>query len=507
MRHRLAKLGLAILVGGGGCSLIYNPSNLPKVADAKDFQDAPPPDTEIITDANPSAIAFDAMEPNYPASIDEGVGEMGSYPAIIELHGQEFTSMATVTFSPSTAVSIVEQKVSSDHNYIVLALAAPIDMVCDKGGSIQVAISVMQPDGMGGMAHADLDQSHFKVTCWSQLTGAPTGALDEKYSNIEIGTGLTFGASAGAQPGVILRSNSHITIGGDIVVSASMDQAGPGGSKGGAATANGSGPGAGKAGANNGLGSGASGGGGGFAMGGGAGASVGSVTGGAGGAMAGDPFIASYTNNHSSGGGGGGNGTAGSPGAGGGGGGSVELSATGDVTISGNVTANGGDGTTGTTGALGIKGGDGGAGSGGLIFLRSGATLTVGTLSVAPGMVAAGGTGSPGIIRVDTTSTTPPSGVQLGPMFVTPPKTVTSYPTIDVRSYGLDHDTTFEVIDKDNLVVDHGHTYTPQFGSTGAAQIMPVLRVGYNRLCALVKGNADYTVAEGTNCVEIGYAP
>jgi len=510
MRQHVAKLGLAFLVGGGGgCSLIYNPDHIKVVADAKEFMDAPPPDSQIIVDANPSAISFDSTESNYPVAIDEGVGNHGAYPAIVELHGDNFTSMATVTFNPASAVTIVEQKVSSDHKYIVLALSAAIDGTCAKGANIPVAISVMQPDGAGGTAHADLDNTHFHVTCWNELMAAPTGALDEKYSNIEIGAGLTFAASGTDQPGVILRSTSHVVIGGDIVASASMQQAGPGGSQGGPTKTDGSGPGGGKAGTAPGIaGNGSSGGGGGYATTGTAGAdSSAGNAGGPGGAMAGDPFIASYANNHSSGGGGGGQGTGGSIGVGGGGGGSVEVSATGDVTISGTVTAKGGDSTAGVA-SLGVKGGDGGAGSGGLIFLRSGGTLTVGTLSVAPGTPAGGGgAGSVGIIRVDTTSTTPPAGAQIGPMFVTPPKTVTAYPTINVRSYANDMNTTFEVIDKDNLVVDNGHTYMPKFGSGGAAQVTPVLRVGYNRLCALVKGNGDYSVAEGTNCVEIGYAP
>jgi hypothetical protein len=96
MRQHVAKLGLAVLVGGGGgCSLIYNPDHIKVVADAKEFMDAPPPDSQIIVDANPSAISFDSMESNYPLSIDEGVGTLGAYPAILELHGDNFTPMAT----------------------------------------------------------------------------------------------------------------------------------------------------------------------------------------------------------------------------------------------------------------------------------------------------------------------------------------------------------------------------------------------------------------------------
>ena len=78
MRH-LAKLAPALLVGG--CSLIYNPSNINKPpADATDAQmtadaaiDAP-----MLADANPADLVIQQIS---PATIYEGQGTGGSRPA------------------------------------------------------------------------------------------------------------------------------------------------------------------------------------------------------------------------------------------------------------------------------------------------------------------------------------------------------------------------------------------------------------------------------------------
>jgi hypothetical protein len=507
MRHYVAKAGLLFLVGGG-CSLIYNADHIPVVADAKEFHDVPPPDSQIVVDANPMAVSFDPSTPVYPAAIDEGVGMFGSYPAIVALHGVNFVSTATVTFTPSTAVTLVEQKVSSDNHYIVLALQAPIDNSCVPPTTIAVMVTVSQPDGAGGTAMASLPNA-FSVTCLRELTTVTSPlsstTLDPKYSKIELASGITFGTANTETPAALLRSASHITISGDIVASAMGQKSGPGGGRGGDAAGDGSGPGAGAKGSSGVTGGG--GGGAGLTAGGGAGS--GNATGsGAGGPLIDDVFISSYAKSRASGGGGGGGALAGTGGAGGGGAGTVELTATGDVSV-GSITASGGDGAN----SAGAAAGDGGAGAGGVVLVRTGGMLTLGTVVVdhgSPGNVSnAGGTGSVGRIRVDSaTGAQAPSGGAIGPMFIAPPKTVTSYPTLNLRGLPNDHTAVVEVIDRDNNVVDNGHQYMPTFGpTTGTGTVQPVLRVGYNRVCIMVAGNTDPNTIEGTNCVEIGYAP
>ncbi|MGH7408186.1 MAG: DUF2341 domain-containing protein [Candidatus Methylomirabilales bacterium] len=93
-------------------------------------------------------------------------------------------------------------------------------------------------------------------------------------------------------------------------------------------------------------------------------------------------------------------------GGGGGGGGAALICATGSVTVSGTITAAGGNGGNGyTSGADGSGGG--GGGSGGAILLQSGTVTATGTLTTAAGTggtstgTAAGGAGGTGRIRID----------------------------------------------------------------------------------------------------------
>jgi hypothetical protein len=92
-------------------------------------------------------------------------------------------------------------------------------------------------------------------------------------------------------------------------------------------------------------------------------------------------------------------------GGGGGGGGAVLIYATGSVTVTGTITAQGGNGGNGYTSGGGSGGG--GGGSGGAIFLQSGSVTSSGTLTTAGGTGgtstgnAAGGAGGTGRIRID----------------------------------------------------------------------------------------------------------
>ncbi len=99
-------------------------------------------------------------------------------------------------------------------------------------------------------------------------------------------------------------------------------------------------------------------------------------------------------------------------GAGGGGaGGALSVAASGDVTVSGTITANGGGGGNGQIGTSDY-GASGGGGSGGSIWLQSAARVAgAGTLTVAPGVggqdpfvASVGGTGSRGVVRIDATT-------------------------------------------------------------------------------------------------------
>jgi len=94
-------------------------------------------------------------------------------------------------------------------------------------------------------------------------------------------------------------------------------------------------------------------------------------------------------------------------GGGGGGGGAVQIYATGSLTVSGTITAVGGNGGNGTTSGSNGSGG-GGGGSGGAILLQSSNVTATGTLTTAGGTAGtsgstngAGGAGGTGRIRID----------------------------------------------------------------------------------------------------------
>src|SRR3954463_2785701 len=78
MRMR-CRLAAAIAPAVAGCSLIYNPNNLPdpRMIDA------------AVVDSNPCALVVDSVTPSV---IDEGQGDNGSAPALLVVHGNNIVS-------------------------------------------------------------------------------------------------------------------------------------------------------------------------------------------------------------------------------------------------------------------------------------------------------------------------------------------------------------------------------------------------------------------------------
>ena len=512
----MAKLGLALLLCTSGCSLIYNPDHIKVVADAKEFMDAPPPDVEVIADADHSMISLTGA---YPATINEGAGDGGSRPAIVELDGMNFEKAASenmmLMVSGYNGITVADFKVATDGDYIVAALHVPVDTTCAAGTMKQLTVSVVKVNGAGTVM-ATLDPSKLAVKCLDELTTVPAATIDPPplYSQIAITSPINFTPTSGAAR-AILRSVSSISIatgGGsplDIDASASGTTEGPGGGAGGAADAAGGGPGQGGAGTGGGGG-----GGGGFGTAGTAGAknTLNGGTGGSAGAASTDIWISSYATSRSGGGGGGASG-----GAGGGGGGTIELTAGGDLTVGG-ITANGAAGASSTV----IAGGGGGGGSGGVVLLRAGGMLKAGAFTLngaghgsgnTTGGV--GGDGGLGRARIDAASlaNAPEAGAKIGPMFMGGATVTTSYPTLTLTGTANDSSSVVKVYDKtNNLVHDQfGITSFPVgFGATtpvATATVQPPLKIGYKRVCVFVSGNTDPNVAEGTNCIEVGYAP
>src|SRR5512140_2923032 len=357
---------MAIVVVGiavTGCSLLYNPNNLP----------APVVDAPVIVD--PSMLTVTGAG---PAMLLEGQGVDGTRPAILAIMGTNFGPSATVRVfatgseTPMIAVNnndpMSVAQVSSTSDVIAVPVTLPIDtkLPADPASAMQdipLTIEVSQPVG-DGLITKTLTGVVALRTLPELIAPTDSASLRPMYSQVDLSGPLTFTAAPNT-PRALIRSASTIRL-KDVTVSANGNAPGPGGATGGTANMMGGGGPSGGAGA---LASG--GGGGGFATAGGDGTAKG-------GAPNGDPLISSYASNISAGGGGG---TV----TGGGGGGTLELTAAGDVSV-GAIAANGG---AGTSGAAGVGGGGGGAG--GIVLIRSGGTATLGGAITAS--AGAGGSG------------------------------------------------------------------------------------------------------------------
>lgn len=491
MRQHLVKLAPAFLVGG--CSLIYNPNNIKPNDAAVDMK--PPIDVEIAADADPTMLAFDSV---YPTTVYEGVGTGGGRPAVVVLYGHNFAQDAQATLAPmgTANLTILEQHVAHDGNFIMIALQGPIDEMTHAGTDVPISITVTQGSSNGPIMKTIDSALTYKYL--DELTddnvGTDSGAVSaQTWSKVELHNDVTF---AGTGP-VLIRSESSITVATINANGGTAPAPGPGGcagGNGGSAILVGSQP---TAGSCAGGGS-AGGGGGGFATMGGAGTA-------AGGAMQGTKYIASYAANPSSGGGGG-TAAVGTGGDGGGGGGHVELTARGDITVTA-VNAKGGNGGAPSGGANA-----GGGGAGGLILVRAGGTLTgPATLSAVKGLKGGtnGGDGSDGRTRYDAAmvaGTVSGTNAYRGPMWDVPDL----FSTLQTPSLMLHGDTLdvakARVFTKDGDIND---TQDANFGTSGNAMVMPSLKAGYNNVCVTVSGGTPdiMSTPESTNCFETAFLP
>ena len=131
MRQHLANHALALLAlasGTTGCSLLYNPSNLPPQVDA-------PPDAEVLIDADPGMLTLTTASPSL---LVEGTGANGSRTAVLVLEGGNMVKDgAMVSLSPA-AGSTKTPMVMVDNTQLVvegngMRLAVPITLPVDSG--------------------------------------------------------------------------------------------------------------------------------------------------------------------------------------------------------------------------------------------------------------------------------------------------------------------------------------------------------------------------------------
>jgi hypothetical protein len=480
--HARMCLGLCTLAG---CSLLYNPNNLPDPrVDA-----APPPDAMIDSDPTmPQITAF------APAELFEGQGTGGSRQAVLVISGRNFGADATVALAAVDGSAPMIQ-IDNDHavrsdDLIAVPITLPVDPAVparntDAPVTTEMALTVSQTSA-AGVVHTPVLDTTVKLTSLPELSAPITSSnlLTGHYSQVMTGA-LVFAAGGKA---AVLRVEGSITL-GDVTANGGAGTGGPGGGNGGAASANGAGPSPGKgAGALVGA-SGA-----GYASAGGGGMGVGSNPGGG---IVGDEYVTSYAqNNRSSGGGGGGS----APG--GGGGGTLELTAGGTLTV-GKLTARGGS-----------AGANGGGGSGGTIVVRANGPATVGAIDASGSAGGDGNAGAGGVgrVRYDLASLDAPAvtaGVfrrgLIFPAATDANPLITRAPRPMFSVTGVASSARFNVF----VLFDGSTTYstTITLGSaTGVITLDNKLMPGLNRLCVTPPAGLP-TNDESANCISVAYVP
>ncbi|MFT3696003.1 MAG: hypothetical protein QM831_22895 [Kofleriaceae bacterium] len=482
-------VGAAIVIAGG-CSIIYNPGNIP---DRKD--DAIPVDA--AADADPSMLVLISSD---TTTVNEAEGS-GCRPNVLVLRGHNFVNSNTVvTLSPHAGQPDLGSGTP------VVTLDASQLAIAGDGDTIAIPIRVDQSDAFKGSnsVRYDItvsqDAQSGRVTQTLTTNPDPNGngadvpaltvhGLDELYqgsgSAVAIATNempplysiVEVTSVTGTGP-VRIHAVGHITIAGTINFSANGQTGGPGGGNGG-------------------VGAGIT------------GAGVTSGTGPNGGApnapgkYKGDDQVSQFAkgdNASSGGGGGGGGGLLGAGGAGGGGGGEIEIGAGGDVTI-GTLTAKGGTGATSSN--------NGADGTGGVVVIRAGGTVKAtsgkavdvtagsGTIVSDPGRARIGGedvsaiTASPKYSRSPTWFASTPMVVRKEQ----PALNLNGEPGQNVQYYVTNYNGT-----------DTRGPATVPVPPNGMASFTSGLQFyrGLNKLCAYVP-DANTAAVDGGQCIWIAY--
>jgi hypothetical protein len=504
-----------------GCSLIYNPNNLPNPPVEAGIDapiDAPPIDAPFdappdvppgtVLDANEAMLTISDIT---PSAIDEGQGDAGSLPGVFVIRGHNIVNAnLKVELIPPDGVTVLVDPVTdalASHNgdYLAFTVIAHVDTALAGDVALGAKVSQDISPQYGGGTATQLLPVPLTLHGLPELTSTSPGVNkttkvitlplpQAKYSRVDLSdvtpAKLTTTSSA---IGAITAVSSIVM--GAITADATTTTPGPGGF----ATA---GPGAGHAGMTAGaLGNGGGGGGAGLASPGTDGATA-AGTAGTGGAMTGEPQILSLASNLPSAGGAGGGGfllatPGGAPGAGAG---MVVLVAGGDITT-GTISAVGGN--------AGTAGSSGGGGAGGTIVIRTtNGALSIDTIRVrgGNGSSATVGNGSVGRVRWDAPAganpASPDSAPHRGPVFVAPARIVAA-----PQPYALSGTNGDEL---DVRVTDQANTpHTGEhisFNSEGIATTTPSLFAGYNLVCVKLMGGT-LTEPVANACVDVVFLP
>ncbi|MCW5807555.1 MAG: hypothetical protein KIT31_34680, partial [Deltaproteobacteria bacterium] len=243
MNLRLTLLAVA-LCGGSGCSLIYNPNNLPEPAtDGKLPPDAP--DAQIILDADPSALELTRVT---PAVLVEGTGTGGGRAVVVVIEGRQIVPGAKVEIGPHGGLGVAKilvdndkVDVSADGNMIAVPVVVEVDPALGANDSVRLDVTVRQPGGEGEvvrtLAGGPNDEPILSLQGLDELDDEDPeprqlAAGVHEFSTVNITTGGLAAAANQAAP-IIVRARGSITIGGTTSVSAAGRTPGPTGGIGG----------------------------------------------------------------------------------------------------------------------------------------------------------------------------------------------------------------------------------------------------------------------------------
>src|SRR5687768_6883171 len=190
-----------------GCSLIYNPSNLPERNDAGIDSRV---DAEIVLDANPAALELERVSPTV---IFEGTGSGGGRQALITVHGKHLVPGARISVSAHTGqtempmITVDDAKTEVADNGFLVAAPISIAVNADLAATekLRLDVTVTQPDGAGGMVTKTLDALAedapvLELQGFDELNAMGNQVLasgTHEFSQVSITGNLTAGDNAG----------------------------------------------------------------------------------------------------------------------------------------------------------------------------------------------------------------------------------------------------------------------------------------------------------------------
>ncbi|MBE7448627.1 MAG: hypothetical protein HS111_07005 [Kofleriaceae bacterium] len=248
---------LPALVTAAGCSILYDPDNLPPLTDAVEVDAA----IDAPLDADPSRLVLTGVS---PAELDEGVGAGGGRPALIVLEGSAIVGAAAVAVElvgSDEPVPLVGFDATADGTRGGLAVRVPVlpELAAGQTATLRITITQGETVDTVDVTVRGLDELRLTAATMNSADLAP------RYSQIEVASNIRF---TGAAP-VRLRATAGVVVDQRVDGDAQGATPGPHGCPGGAVdNPGGCMAGGGRQGANGsvlGLGTGSGGGGGGFA--------------------------------------------------------------------------------------------------------------------------------------------------------------------------------------------------------------------------------------------------